>query len=746
MKYIGVPTPIEDAVMKVTGHALYTDDLFFPNALTGKILFSPHAHARIRAIDTSAAEELPGVYAVVCCKDAPNVPYNRIHRHLHDTPPARELMFDTHLRSIADPVAAVAAENETIARHALSLIRVEYDMLPCVLDPERALDENAPKLYPEGNLLEPLLLKCGDVDAAIQEADVVATQRMETKMIHHAAIEPHVCVAYWAPDNNLSIWGPQQGVHRTQLILSRIFGLPVSNIHYHGMLMGGAFGGKDGVTAEHIAALLSKKTGRYVKIHYTRKESIFCATTRHPARMETTIAAKRDGTVTAIDYRQFMNVGAYCGGSINVHHAMCGKMFKVYSVPNMRFDGKAVYTNTPVGGAMRGFGSPKVFTAIEAAMDKLAKALDMDPLALRVKNAISPYDADPVNGLSLANGRLKDCLLKGAELFEWEKKKQACALLCDSRYAYGTGLAAAMHGNGVAPFAPDISVASLEMNEDGTCVLRTGSCDHGAGTYTLYKMIVAELLDLPLDAVNLIHSDTDAGTYDTGAGASRNTWTGGQTVALVAEQMRSRLLQLAAEALQAPLDGIVLQGDHFVAPSENKFINKTELVWYAMDKRREKLIETLSYNSYYNAGSYGAHFAQVRVDRRTGEVKVLDYVAACDVGTALNPLLLEGQVEGAIAMGLGMALYEEIELDEKGLGKSTTFKRYRIPHASDMPPIRIRFVEAYEEHGPFGGKSIGEAAIVPVAPAIINAVNNALGTELTDLPLRPEKVLAALRG
>ena len=744
MKYIGVPTPIDDALMKVTGHALYGDDLAFPDALVGRILFSPYAHANILSIDTSAAEALPGVHAVVSYKDSPQTLYNRIHRNLHDTPPAKERVFDTRLRCISDAVAAVAADNEVIANRAISLIRVEYEELPFVLDPELALGENAPKLYPEGNLLEPLLTQCGDVDTAIKSADVVYTQRMETKMIHHAPIEPHVCVAYWAPDDNLTVWGPQQGVHRTQIILSRIFGLPISKVHYHSPLVGGAFGGKDGLTAEHIAALLSKKSGRHVKIRFNRKEDILCTTTRHATKMTATIAALRDGTITAIDYRQFMNVGAYCGGSVNVLHAMCGKMFKVYAVPNMRFNGKAVYTNTPVGGAMRGFGSPKVFTAIEVAVNQLAKRLDIDPVELRIKNLMVPFAPDPVNGSSLANGRVRDCLRQGAELFEWDKKKQECKAQSGERYAYGVGLAAAMHGNGVAPFAPDISVASIAMNEDGTCLLRTGNCDHGAGTYTLYKMIVAEQLDMPLGDINLIHSDTDAGTYDTGAGASRNTWTGGETIVLVARKMRERLFSLAAEVFGVQAEEITLEDGVFVTKG-GKSINKTELVWYAMDKRREKLIETLSYNSYYNAGSYGVHFAQVCIDKATGTVRVLDYVAACDVGTALNPLLLEGQVEGAIAMGIGMALFEEIELDEKGRGKSTSFRRYRIAHAADMPKIRIHFVEAYEEHGPYGGKSIGEASIVPVAPAIINAVNDALGTELSDLPLLPEKILAALQ-
>ena len=746
MKYIGQPTPMEDAVLKVTGQAIYGDDMAFPGMLYGKILYSPHAHARIVSIDVSAARALPGVRAVITHENTPDTLYNRIKRNLNDTLPATERVFDTIVRNVGDEVAAVAADTEEIAQQALQLIKVEYELLPVVLDAERALDEGAPKLYPEGNLLKHQFSECGDTDAALKQAEYVFENVLETKPIHHGAIEPHVYIARWNRQNEVEIWGPQQGVHRTQIMISEILGLPLSKLHYHSTIIGGAFGGKDGVLGDVYAALLSRESGgRYVKIRFTRKEAMIATYTRHAMRMRTKIGVNSEGVISALSFLGYMNAGPYCSGSINVLSAMCGKMFKVYRIPNMRFDGKAVYTNALLGGAMRGFGSPKVFTAIEVLMDKVAKGIGMDPVELRMRNSMRPYDTDPATGDSLFNGRMYDCLKKGRELFGWDEKRQAARCESDARYAYGVGAASAMHGNGVAPFTPDITVSSVHIHEDGTAIVRTGVADHGAGTYTLMKMIAAETLDMPLDQVFLVHSDTMAGEYDTGAGASRNTWTGGESVYRATAQMRETLRRYAAEMMDVTPLQVELKDGEYWRKDGRAHKSRRDIVWFAMDKKRLKLVEVVSHQAPHNAGSYGAHFARVRVDKQTGEAKVLEYTAVCDVGTALNPMLLRGQIEGAVLLGLGMALFEELTLDDMGKPTNANLRKYRLPKASDMPEIFVHFVEEYEDGGPYGGKSIGEASIVPVAPAIINAVNDALGTELTDLPLTPKKIRSAIQ-
>ncbi|MBC5731833.1 molybdopterin-dependent oxidoreductase [Pseudoflavonifractor sp. DSM 107456] len=747
MKYIGQPTPTIDAVAKVTGEAVYTDDLRFPGMLWGKVLTSPVAHARIRSIDTSKAEALPGVRAVITYQDSPKTCFNRIMRWAKDGIPATERVLDDVVRFVGDEVAAVAADTEAIAQKAIKLIEVDYEELPAVFDPEEALKEDAPHIYPEGNLLKAQRAECGDVDAALAEADVVVENALSTQMIHHGAIEPHQCIARWNRGDYLEVWEPQQGVHRVQIMLGQIFGLPYTKIAIHGGLIGGTFGGKDGVLLEPIALLLSKKAGgKVVKIRYNRTESMVSTYTRHAIKLYGKMAVQKDGTMTGFEIRSFMNSGPYCGGSINVQAAMCGKMFKVYQAPNQRFDGKAAYTNTPVGGAMRGFGSPKVFTTLELLVNKAAKAVHMDPVDFRERNLVRPYGLDRGANDTLGNARVHDCLVKGAELFRWKEKLAGKAAKETDRYVYGYGVATALHGNGVAPFAPDITVAELMVHEDGSVLLRTGLTDHGAGTYTLMKQIVAETLDIPFDQIELTHSDTHSCPYDMGSGASRNTWSGGAAVETVSRQMEQTLRAVAADALGCPVEQVQHSDGAYWTEGSDTRLTRADLACYAYDHQKRKLLETVSYCSDHNAGSYGAHFAEVRVDKQTGEVKVTDYLAVCDVGTALNPMLLEGQIEGAVLMGMGMALFEGLQLDEKGRPINANLKKYRLPRSTDLPPISIHFVEEFEQGGPYGGKSIGEASIVPVVPAIVGAVNDALNADLHVLPLTPDRVKAAMEG
>lgn len=742
---IGQPTPVADAIQKVTGETLYTDDLSFSRLLWGKVLHSPVAHARIKSIDTSRAEALPGVQAVITHLDAPAVRFNRIMRWAGDPLPATERVLDDTVRHVGDEVAAVAAETEAIAQQALKLIQVEYEPLPAVFDPEEALKPDAPLVYPEGNLLKEQVASCGDIAAALAHAPVVVENTTATSMIHHGAIEPHICVARWGRGDELEVWEPQQGVHRVQIMLGKIFGLPYSKIHLHGSIIGGTFGGKDGILLEPLALLLSRKAGgRPVKIRYNRTESMVSTYTRHAMRLYGAMAVDWDGTMQGFSITSYQNAGPYCGGSINVQAAMCGKMFKLYRAPNMRFHGRAVYTNSLVGGAMRGFGSPKVFTALELLMNKAAKAIQMDPVAFRAKNLVAPGDQDPTGSGSLGSAQVRACLLQGAERFGWQERQKNPKCSEDGRYRYGCGVAVGLHGNGVAPFAPDITVAELMLHEDGTILLRTGLTDHGAGTYTLIKQIVAETLQMPMEQVVLTHSDTDSCPYDMGAGASRNTWSGGAAVETAARQMEQALRTTAADLLNCPVDQVILEDGRYRTEGKDA-VTRADLALFAYEVQKRKLIETVSYCSDTNAGSYGAHFAAVRVDTQTGAVQVQDYLAMCDVGTPLNPLLLEGQIQGAILMGLGMAFFEGIQLDAQGKPRNASLKRYRLPRASDLPRLEVAFVDNYETGGPYGGKSIGEASIVPVVPALVGAVNDALGTELGDLPVTPEKILAALR-
>ncbi len=748
MKYVGQPMPVFDAVSKVTGEAQYTDDLMFPGMLWGAVLYSPHAHANIVSIDTSEAESFPGVHAVVTYKDSPDTLYCRNMRAIHDKGPARELVFSREVRFVGDRVAAVAADTEDIARRALKLIKVEYELLPAVFDPEEAAQDNAPKVYTDSdtNVVKISEKHCGDVEKALAECDHVVTSFMQTAPIHHAAIEPHICVGYWSHLNELSVWEPQRAPFRMQIMLAKIFGMPYSKVHVHGVVIGGTFGSKEGVMLEPVCLMLSRKTGRHVKIRMNRSECISSTFTRHSLKMYTRLGVNDDGMIQAIDVKAYMRVGAYCGDSLTVLIGMQGKFFKLYNAPNMRFTGIPAYTNTPLGGAMRGYGSPNMFIALETAVDKMCRELGLDPVEVRRKNLVEPFGEDPTSGVCLGNARIRDCLEIGVESFDYVNRKRICRKMEDEDYLYGCGFATTLHGNGVAPGAQDLTVMSIELHEDGTVILKTGASDHGAGSYTIYKQIVAEVLDMPTEHVELTYADTCSGHYDKGAGSSRNTWVGGRCAMDVAKKLLDGMKEVAGIMLTANADDVILRDSCFMKrDGSGRKLSKTDIAEYATEILRRKLIYVHSYNSPQNAGSYGAHFAQVRIDKHTGETKVTDYLAVCDVGRAINPLLLTGQIEGAIMIGLGAALFEDAALNENGATKNNNFKRYKIAKLKDMPNIEVKLVEKGEVGGPFDAKSIGEASLVPVAPAIINAVNDALGTEVEIMPATPEKVLKILK-
>ncbi len=741
---IGRPMPAFDAIEKVTGTAVYADDLRFTRLLHGAVLHSKHAHARIVHIDTSKAEALPGVHAVITHKDSPNILFNRIMRCAADPLPATERVLDTIVRHVGDEVAAVAADTEEIARKAVKLIQVEYEVLPSVLDPEEALQKDSVQLYEKGNLMHTQQKECGDVDKALQDAEYTVENMVETSMIHHAAIEPHLCIAQWAKNGEISVWEPAQAVFRIQLMLSKIFSLPCSKIHVHSPLIGGTFGGKDSVILEPLCLLLSKKAGnRPVKIRYNRTESMVSTYTRHAMRLYGKMAFTKQGKITGFGIDNYMNVGPYCGGSINVHVAMCGKMFKVYDVPNMRFNGKAVYTNTMVGGAMRGFGSPKVFLCLEQLVNKAAKQLDMDPALFRRNNLIEPFGKEPGSGAPHGSAQARACLDEGMVRFNWCEKWANRKNLEDANYVYGYGVSTAMHGNGVAPFAPDITLADLMLHEDGSLILRCAVTDHGAGSNTLMRQIVAEVLQAPMEEIDHVAPSTQSCLYDMGSGASRNTWSAGACVEKAAQQLKQMMLETAAAAFDCKSDEVTLKNGLFVAP-DGRSMTRRDLNEYAYSVQRTKLATLARYNSDTNAGSYGAHFAKVRINKQTGEVCVVDYLAMCDIGTPLSPLLLEGQLDGAVMMGLGMVLFEGIQLNQSGVPQNANFKKYRLPKASDLPNLDVQFVDNYEDGGPFGGKSVGESSIVPVVPAIVGAINDALDADLGHLPLTPAKILAAL--
>ncbi len=740
---LGRATPVSDARLKVTGQLKYVDDRKLPGMLYGKILFSPYAHAKIIRIDTREAEAMEGVCAVVCHRDAPLVRYNGNGEDSAVLPSER--VFDDVVRYVGDKVAAVAAETEHIAEEAIRKIKVEYERLPFYLDPEEAAKPQAYQIHEHGNVMEEVQLSCGDVEKGFLEADRIFENRYEVPAVYHAPMEPHVSIAEYDITGKLTVYTPSQDVFGQRMNLAKIFSLPMSKVRVVSPAMGGGFGGKIDLVTEAVTSLLAMKSGHPVKLAYTRQEDIASGTTRHAETIYVKTGVKKDGTITACDYKVYLSAGAQSGATMSVAWAAGGKFFKLYAIPNLRYHAIPVYTNRAIAGAMRGFGSPQLFFALNSQFNQIADALHMDFCEFQLKNVFSPNMCDG-KGEPLGNLRIKDCIRRGKALFGWE---EACLEMEQSKrengaYLTGVGMAVAPHGSSLYGVMPDTCGVMLKMNEDGSVSMFTGVSDMGNGSNTTQLMIVSEVTGISMDQIALVKTDTETTLFDVGAYASRGTYVGGNAALKAARAMRERILVEASELLGAEKEQIRLRDGCAFAMGTDRFVTMRQIAEHAHEKERDIAVAEV-FGTKAAPISGGAHFVKLRIEKKTGDVHVLDYVAVHDVGKAINPMGLEGQVHGGIQMGLGYALSEGLELTETGTVKAKFLRDCRLFRADQMPRIRVEFLDSYEETGPCGAKSIGECATVPSGAAVANAVSNALGYSFEKLPIRREERLCHIR-
>lgn len=734
-KIIGNSYPIKDAALKVTGQLKYVGDMKLPNMLHAKLLLSEVAHGRIKSIDISEAEKVPGVRAIATCFNTPQRKYNSALRFYEHNIPETELVFSDVVRFVGDRVAAVAAETEKAAKEAIKLIKVEYEELPSVLTIKDAIKEDAYPIHGESNKVIEMNLSGGDVECGFEESDFVFEDSYEVPPIHHSAIETHCAIAHFDYNSKLTIYTPSQNTFGYRIILSQILDMPLNKIRVIRPAIGGAFGGKLEMSIEPVVAILSKMTRRPVKLVLTRKESIIATRTRHGALVNIKTGVKKDGEIVAQDIEIYTNTGAYASSALNVMGALSHKVYKVYKIPNMRFRGIPVYTNTPIAGAMRGYGSPQVFMAQQAQLGKISKSLNIDLIDLQNINAVEPNGVDIRFNSPLGNPRLLDCIEKGKELFNWDEKKAMAKE--DEKYYRGIGMAIGAHGNGVFGAHRDVITLTLKLNEDGSLTLITGVHDMGNGSTTMQTMMVAEVLGITPDKIETLEADTDACPFNLGDYASRGVFVEGGAAKNIAEKLKELILEESSRILEIDKEDLYLEDGYVISNSnKEKRVSLSDVAVSSQSKSYKELIVVEDFASKAGITSYGAHFAEVLVDKNTKEIKVVDYVAVHDVGKAINPISLEGQLEGGVQMGLGYALSEGIEFNESGKPTTTDFKNYKIFRSNDMPNLKIHFVEGFEEAGPFGGKSIGECAVVPAAPAVANAVLDATGIEINSLPIR----------
>ncbi len=743
-KYVGRSYPAPDAASKVSGTLVYATDLRLPGMLYARLISSPHAHAKVGSIDTKTALAVPGVVGVYSHHNSPATPYCRYRiipgqaGCIDDEP-----LFASTARFAGDRIAAVVATSLEAAREAARLTEVNYRELPPVLSAEVALERGVVRVHPGGNLIHEFERATGE-PAALPAGALRTSTTVRTQMLHHAAIEPHTCLATVDASGKLTIWSPCQSVYGARTVVADLLGLPYNQVCVIKAPMGGSFGGKQEFILEPVTAFLAMQTGRPVSLTLDREECIRSTMVRPEQRSVVRSAVRADGTLIELEIETLLAAGAYASSSPDYAEAMAHKLTRLYRVNRYRHWGRVVYTTAPVAGGMRGWGAPEMATCMEIHLDQVARQLGMDPLDLRLKNLVDAGDIDPVTGRSVGEARVRQCLERGAEAFRWRERAARPAGL--DRIRKGVGLACGAHKNGIlSGDFPEFSTMTLKMNEDGSLDLNASIHEVGAGSLAMLKTVIAEELDVAPEMISAREADSETSPFDFGCFGSRMTYICGAGALAVAQMLRERLIEAAAELLEVPAEAVeAADGRVLRVDGVGTGLAYAEIVQGARMRYARDMIVTHTYRGTTNPGSYCVQFAEVEVDVLTGLVRVTEMLTAVDIGRAINQAMVEGQCRGAIQAGIGSALLEEVALYGDGRAGAGGFKNYHLVNAADMPPVTVLLVEHEGDDGPYGAKSVGEIATVPTAGAIVNAVNRALGTAMTTLPLSPERIVAAL--
>ena len=741
LKYVGKSYPVHDVAQKVTGELIYGSDLNFPGMLHAKLLLSPIAHGMVRGVDSSRAEALPGVLKVFSHLNSPADTYCRARLYPGQECAIDETLFSEHVRFVGDRVAAVVATSQAIAAAAVALIEVDYEELPALLTTKSALERSDVPIHAAGNLLFEMQIESGahpDTSGAVLVSSTTATPR-----VHHAALEPHVCVAQGHSTGGLTVWTTSQGAYGVRTVIAELLGLEYHRVRVIKAPMGGSFGGKTEFIVEPVTAFLAHEMRRTVKLLLDREECIRATMVRPATETTISTACAPDGQLLELEAATTLDSGGYASSTPDYADHMCKKVTKLYRLPHYDHRCQVVYTNTPVGGAARGWGAPEIITAVEIHLEKVAKRLRIDPVELRLKNLVRPFDIDPVTDMSLGDARVAECLERGAAAFDWTARRARAT--GKGRYRRGVGVACGAHKNGQFGSFAEASNMGLKMNEDGTFELSASLHEPGCGVVTVMKIIIAEVLGVHPDLIAAGEADTSTTPFDYGTFGSRMTYEVGACAQATATKLKASILAAAAELLETPAEELAArEGVVYVAGDEARSVAFRDIARQSHMKHVPAIQAAITYYATSNPGSYSVQFAEVEVDCATGLTAVTDFLAVGDVGRAINRGMVKAQFQGAVQMGIGYALYEHVDVDEAGRSGVDGFKNYHIVNAPDMPDIDVLLVEHEGDDGPFGAKSVGEIAMVPTAAAVINAVNNALGTELSDLPLIPDRIIAAL--
>ena len=768
---LGKVTPRKDGIARVTGQEQYTSDISMPHMLHARVLRSPYPHARIKRIDTTAAEQVGAI--CVTWDDIPKTRYNErivtIPEHLLKD----RFVLPDKVRHVGEAVAAVAAESEAAAEEALQLIEVEYEVLDPIFDPIEAMKPGAPALYDfvvkegedipiENNIAYAYSHEEGDVDGSFAQADVIVEGEYHTPGIYHVQLEPRCAVCRPEPGGGITVWATTQSIHNVRQLLGEIFDIPLSKLNVKRVPVGGAFGSSIQMNSViPICVALALKARQPVKLVPTREEDAHDHR-KYPTIINLKLGATRDGRLVAGQMRLITQIGAHNTQAHSFVPCCAGWWVSLYRLPSLRYDGVAVYTNNVPTCAMQGFGNPQVTFAVESTMDELAERLETDPVEFRLKNYVGLgetfWGQGPTVRSVIKSCGVEELLRRGAEMIDWDNRPSPEEQ--SGRFRRGIGMARGFHTTGAggpqSGAVIDYSSAFIKINEDGSVDVVTAVMDHGGGTLEAIAKIVAEELGIPLDKVGISPADTRTTTYDVVTHATRGVYAGGGAAHKVAKQVKEKLLAYAArildvtqEALSIRPDPSVGQGIIYAEAVPEKEITVGKVAKTAQLRNWGIIAAVDSLRQVNCPPAFVSHFLEVEVDTETGKVRVVRAVAGSDAGTVVNPDLAAGQLEGGLSKGIGFALHEDARYNEDTgtLFSDGYLTDLKIPTFCEMPSeskLTTFFANTEEPSGPLGAKGIGEAALNPVPAAVANAVRNAIGIRFYELPITKEKVLAAL--
>ena len=752
-EYQVVTKPIRklDAMQLVTGQPVYTDDITPQDCLVVKLLRSPHAHALITNIETEKAMAVPGAVAVYTYKDVPQERFTTAGQTYPEPSAYDRLLLDRRVRFVGDPVAIVAGANEECVDQALRMVKVEYEVLPAILDFRKAKDNELlvhpedtwKSLCPVGADNKRNLCACessghGDVDQVLADCDVVVEGTWHTLANQQAMMETFRTVCYMDTYGRLNVLSSTQIVFHARRILSNALGIPKSKIRVMKPRIGGGFGAKQTVVAEIFPAFVTWKTGKASKMIFTREESQTASSPRHEMEVSVKVGADKDGRIRAIDVYTLSNTGAYGEHGPTTVGLSGHKSIPLYgSLEAHRFAYDVVYTNTMSAGAYRGYGATQGIFAVESAVNELAGRLGMDPVELRLKNMVREGQTMPAYyGETAKSCALDRCLLRAKEMIGWDEKFP-CRDMGNGKVR-SVGVSMAMQGSGIS--GVDVGSATIKLNEDGIYTLMIGAADMGTGCDTILAQMAAECLDCQMENIIVSGADTDTSPYDSGSYASSTTYVTGKAVEKACEKLQIKICERAAEMLSCTVDKIEFDGHRAKNLENGETVTLQEIGTSSMCGNECALQVTETHSSPFSPPPFMAGMVEIELDKETGHVEILDYVAVVDCGTVINPNLARVQTEGGIVQGIGMALYENIQYSDKGQMLNQSFMQYKLPTRLDMGKLRVEFEESHEPTGPFGAKSIGEIVINTPAPALAHAIANATGIWFRELPITSEKI------